>query len=116
MQSGNAIKVSDRSPRRVGVVQADTRDKSRKVSIPFIVRHPKYGKYMRRRTVLHVHDEENVSRVGDRVEIAECRPVSKTKSWVLVRVVQKAAEPIELPGAEKPVARKAQRGRGRSGQ
>ncbi len=114
MDRTNVIKVSDRSPRRVGVVQADTRDKTRKVSIPFTIRHPKYGKYMRRRTLLQVHDEENVSRVGDRVEIAECRPISKTKSWVLLRVIQKAAEPVELPEAPELGAAPVRRG-GRSG-
>ena len=56
--------------------------------INYLVRHPKYGKYVRRRTSLHVHDERNEARVGDRVEIAECRPISKTKSWTLMRVVE----------------------------
>ena len=86
------IKVPPRSPRRVGVVDSEVRDKTRRVSIPFSVKHPKYGKYVRRRSVLHVHDEENASHVGDRVEIAECRPISKTKSWVLVRVLKSAAK------------------------
>ena len=87
------IKVPERSPRRVGIVEADARDKTRRVAIRYIVKHPKYGKYLRRRTVLHVHDEDNVSRKGDRVEIAECRPISKTKSWILLRVVEAAAVP-----------------------
>ena len=82
------IEGSEKAPRKVGVVQSDARDKTRKVSIQFSVKHPKYGKYTRRRTVLQVHDEENVSHVGDTVEIAECRPISKTKSWVLTRVVE----------------------------
>jgi small subunit ribosomal protein S17 len=84
------ITVPERSPRRVGVVESDRRDKTRKVAISYSVKHPKYGKYIKRRTVLHVHDPENVSRNGDRVEIAECRPISKTKSWVLLRVVEQA--------------------------
>jgi small subunit ribosomal protein S17 len=54
------------------------------------VKHPKYGKYLKKRTVLHVHDEKNVSKKGDRVEIAECRPISKTKSWILLRVLESA--------------------------
>ena len=66
------------------------RNTGRKVAIKFSVKHPKYGKYVRRRTVLHVHDEDNVSKVGDTVEVAECRPVSKTKNWVLLRVVKQA--------------------------
>lgn len=77
-------------PARVGVVESDKRDKTRKVVISFLAKHPKYGKYMRKRTVLHVHDEQNESRLGDRVEVAPCRPVSKTKHWTLVRVVEKA--------------------------
>ena len=84
------IKVPETAPRKVGVVESDRRDMTRKVAIHFSVKHPKYGKYVRRRTVLHVHDQKNVSKVGDRVEIAECRPISKTKSWVLLRVVKSA--------------------------
>ena len=85
------INVPEKSPRKIGVVESDARDKTRKVAIRFSAKHPKYGKYIRRRTVLHVHDEGNVSHVGDTVEIAECRPVSKTKSWILLRVLQQAA-------------------------
>ncbi|MCH2137554.1 MAG: 30S ribosomal protein S17 [Phycisphaerales bacterium] len=80
----------DASPRKTGVVTSDKRDKSCKVEINYLVKHDKYGKYVRRRTVLHVHDEENAARLGDTVEVAECRPISKTKSWVLTRVVEKA--------------------------
>ena len=95
------LKIPDRSPRRVGIVESDARDKTRKVAIRYSVRHPKYGKYIRRRTRLQVHDEENLSRVGDRVEVAECRPISKTKSWVLLRVLKAAAGPAAAgqPGA-----------------
>lgn len=82
------INITDKSPRKVGIVQSDSRDKSRKVEIKFTVKHPKYGKYIRRRTVLQVHDEDNSSKVGDRVEIAECRRISKTKSWVLTKVLK----------------------------
>ena len=77
---------------RVGVVDTDTRDKSRKVVIDYRAKHPKYGKYIGRRTVLHVHDEHNESARGDVVEVAECRPFSKTKSWRLVRIVEKRSE------------------------
>ncbi|MEM8835158.1 MAG: 30S ribosomal protein S17 [Planctomycetota bacterium] len=75
---------------RVGVVESDKRDKTRRVSVQYLARHPKYGKYIRQRTVLHVHDEENTSKQGDRVEVAPCKPVSKTKTWRLVRVVEAA--------------------------
>ena len=84
------IVIAERAPRRIGVVESDARDKTRKVVINYSVRHPKYGKYIRRRSVLQVHDPENTSRKGDRVEVVECRPISKTKSWVLVRVVEAA--------------------------
>lgn len=94
MSHTKEINVPEKSPRRIGVVESDARDKTRKVSISYSVKHPKYGKYIRRRTVLHVHDEQNTSKVGDRVEIAECRPISKTKSWVLLRIVHKAAEQL----------------------
>jgi len=75
---------------RIGFVDSDKRDKSRKVVIAYRAKHPKYGKYISRRTVLQVHDENNESREGDKVEIAECRPVSKTKRWRLVRIVERA--------------------------
>lgn len=86
------ITIPERSPRKVGIVESDARDKTRKVVISFSMRHPKYGKYIRRRSVLQVHDENNESRKGDRVEIAECRPISKTKSWILTRVIDKALQ------------------------
>jgi len=84
--------IPEQSPRRIGVVESDKRNKTRKVVIAYAGKHPKYGKYMRKRTVLQVHDEKNESKLGDRVEVAECRPISKTKSWVLVRVVERAPE------------------------
>ncbi|HJN71071.1 MAG: 30S ribosomal protein S17 [Opitutales bacterium] len=84
------IQISDTAPRKVGVITSDARDKSCKVEIQFSVKHPKYGKYIRRRTVIQAHDEQNVAKLGDRVEIAECRPLSKTKSWVLTKVIEAA--------------------------
>ncbi len=77
-----------------GVVISNSGNKSIKVAIDFKVKHPKYGKYVRCRTKLGVHDEYNQAGVGDVVEVAECRPYSKTKSWRLVRVVEKAAKEI----------------------
>ncbi|MFC1596621.1 30S ribosomal protein S17 [Planctomycetota bacterium] len=74
----------------VGVVTSDRMAKTRRVEIPRLVRHPKYGKYLRRRTVCYVHDESDLSHQGDTVEIVECRPRSKTKRWELVRVVAKS--------------------------
>ena len=75
-----------------GVVVSNSGNKSIKVTIDFKVRHPKYGKYVKRRTKLGVHDEHNQADVGDLVEVAQCRPHSKTKSWRLVRIVEKAVQ------------------------
>jgi small subunit ribosomal protein S17 len=76
----------------VGVVASDKASKTRRVEIDRLVKHPKYGKIVRRRTVCHVHDENNESAVGDTVEIVECRPLSRLKRWKLVRVVEKNKE------------------------
>jgi small subunit ribosomal protein S17 len=73
-----------------GQVVSRSGDKSIRVCIDYKVKHPKYNKYIRRSTKLGVHDEANVAKVGDVVEISECRPMSKTKSWRLVRVLQQA--------------------------
>jgi small subunit ribosomal protein S17 len=73
-----------------GVVVSKSGAKSIRIAIDYRVRHPKYGKILKRRTKLGVHDERNESGVGDIVEVAECRPYSKTKSWRLVRILQKA--------------------------
>jgi small subunit ribosomal protein S17 len=75
-----------------GVVISNSGSKSVRVAIDYKVRHPKYGKYVKRRTKLAVHDEHNRSNVGDLIEISECRPMSKTKNWRLVRVLQKAIQ------------------------
>lgn len=79
-------------PRRVqiGVVVSDKAMKTRRVEIPRLVKDPRYKKYMRRRTICHVHDEANDSRLGDLVEIVESRPRSRLKRWELVRVVEKS--------------------------
>ena len=74
----------------MGTVASDKMDKSLRVEIERRNRHPKYGKIVRSRTVCHVHDEENQAKVGDVVEIVECRPRSKTKRWELVRIVEAA--------------------------
>jgi small subunit ribosomal protein S17 len=74
----------------IGVVTSDKMSKTRRVEIPRLVRHPKYGKILRRKTVCHVHDESEEAHVGDTVEIRESRPRSKTKRWELVRVIAKS--------------------------
>jgi 30S ribosomal protein S17 len=73
----------------VGIVTSDKMSKTRRVEIPRIVKSRKYGKYIRQKTVCHVHDENNESALGDTVEIIESRPLSKTKRWVLNRVITK---------------------------
>jgi small subunit ribosomal protein S17 len=74
------------------VVVGRSGSKSMKVAIDYIYKHPKYGKFLRRQTKLIVHDERNEAGIGDIVEIAECRPYSRTKSWRLVRIVKKAVQ------------------------
>jgi small subunit ribosomal protein S17 len=73
-----------------GVVTRDKMAKTRRVEVERLVRHPKYGKFVKRRTVCYVHDEANDSHLGDTVEIVESRPLSKTKRWNLVKVVKRA--------------------------
>ncbi len=75
----------------VGVVARDPQKNSLRVEIDRRMKHPKYGKIIRGRTVCHVHDEECVARKGDTVEIVECPPKSRLKRWELVRVVSKSA-------------------------
>ncbi|WP_133408363.1 30S ribosomal protein S17 [Parashewanella tropica] len=73
-----------------GRVLSNKMDKSITVAVERQVKHPIYGKYIKRTTKLHAHDEANVCNEGDLVTIRECRPLSKTKSWTLVEVVTKA--------------------------
>ncbi len=70
-----------------GKVVSNKMDKSATVMIERKVKHPVYGKYIRRSTKLHIHDAENACQEGDTVVIEQCRPLSKTKSWRLVEVV-----------------------------
>ena len=72
-----------------GKVVSNKMDKSITVLIERKVKHPMYGKYITRSTKLHAHDEQNVCQEGDIVTISECRPLSKTKNWTLVEVVEK---------------------------
>ena len=87
----------------VGVVTSDKMNKTRRVEIPRLVKHPRYGKYIKRRTICKVHDEKNESRAGDTVEIMESRPLSKTKNWRLIRVVKKAPQ-VAVAGEQAPAA------------
>jgi small subunit ribosomal protein S17 len=74
----------------VGRVVSNKMHKSATVLIERTVKHPLYGKFVRRSTKLHIHDENNTCGMGDTVMIEECRPISKTKSWRLVKVVEQA--------------------------
>ena len=96
----------ERGRRRVetGVVTSAKMNKTRRVEIPRLVKHPRYGKYIRRRTICHVHDEQNESHAGDTVEIMESRPMSKTKHWRLVRVVHKIVRGLPPVESTAPVA------------
>lgn len=90
-----------------GVVASDKGNKTIKVVVEYQTRHPKYGKYLKRRTVLHAHDETNNAKEGDTVEIAECRPLSKTKHHRLLRVVERAPEKAVTVSAEEVMTGKA---------
>ena len=72
-----------------GIVSSAKGDKTIHVTVTRLVKHPVYGKYMRRHTKLAVHDPSNEAKVGDTVEVTTCRRMSKTKSWRLVRVVKR---------------------------
>jgi small subunit ribosomal protein S17 len=89
---------------RVGAVTSKSADKTIRVEINVLVKHPQYGKYLRRRTRLAVHDEANQARVGNIVEITPCRRLSKTKSWRLVKVIRSGGAAEALPGAGEPKA------------
>src|SRR5438552_2951612 len=99
-------KTATRGQRRtlVGVVTRDKMDKTRRVEIPRLVKHPRYGKYIKRRTICYAHDEQNESRIGDTVEIMETRPMSKLKRWRLVKVVRKAPTQAAAPSELAPPA------------
>lgn len=73
-----------------GTVVSNSGDKSVKVAMEYKIKHPRYGKYVKRRMKISVHDEHNASNVGDLVKIAQCRPHSKSKSWRLLKIIQKA--------------------------
>ncbi|MCK4913649.1 MAG: 30S ribosomal protein S17 [Planctomycetes bacterium] len=77
---------------RTGTVISKSGDKSIVIAIDYKIKHPKYGKYVKRRTKLYVHDEQNQAGVGDIVDVTQCSPMSKTKSWRLVTVSQKAVK------------------------
>ena len=89
----NEASTESRSRRRLtGRVVSDKMDKTVTVLVERKVKHALYGKYVRRSQKYHAHDEQNEYHPGDLVTIEECRPLSKTKSWLVVRLVEKARE------------------------
>lgn len=93
-QPSQPARRAPKRPTEFGLVTSAVRDKTIRVTVSYMTQHPKYGKYLRRTRVLHAHDEKNEARLGDTVEIMECRPISKTKSWRLLRVVARAPEGV----------------------
>lgn len=97
MSQGSSDSPATAQPRNrrhteIGVVASDKMNKTRRVEVERLVPHPKYGKFQRRRTVCHAHDESNETRAGDLVEIMETRPLSKLKRWRIVRIVRRGAQ------------------------
>ena len=90
--SDTEVQAQAKNPRAVsGVVVSDRMSKSITVKIERRVKHPVYGKFVRKSTKIHAHDEENQCQVGDTVTVVECRPISKTKTWTLQCIGVRAA-------------------------
>jgi small subunit ribosomal protein S17 len=88
--SNDAGKVVQRTV--TGRVVSDRMNKSVSVAIERLIRHPDYGKYVRRTSKVMAHDENNECKTGDRVEIRECRPISRHKAWRVVNILERAPE------------------------
>ncbi len=88
------IKVAGTKSKRtlVGRVVSNKMDKTVSVSIERLIKHPAYGKYIRRSNKMMAHDEKNECNMGDRVAICECRPISKNKAWQVVEILERAPE------------------------
>jgi small subunit ribosomal protein S17 len=85
--------MSETNPRTLsGLVVSDRMDKTITVKVERRVKHPVYGKFIRRSTKLHAHDGENECRIGDSVTVVECRPLSKSKTWMLKTIDQRSQE------------------------
>jgi small subunit ribosomal protein S17 len=89
MTETNEIQKAQRT--LTGRVVSNKMQKTIAVEVERLVKHPRYGKFIRRTTKLLAHDESNESRIGDKVAIAECRPLSRRKSWRLVSVLERAS-------------------------
>jgi small subunit ribosomal protein S17 len=93
MTEQNEVATAEKRTRtEVGRVTSNKMEQTATVQVERRIKHPIYGKYMRRSKKYHVHDEKNELNIGDTVQIKECRPLSKTKSWTLDKVLTSAAE------------------------
>jgi small subunit ribosomal protein S17 len=86
------VKVAKGKRTVIGRVVSDKMDKTVSVKVERLIKHPVYGKYIRRSTKVLAHDESNECKFGDRVTLSECRPVSKNKAWQVVSVIERAPE------------------------
>ena len=111
---GSGVGASGAGQRRrktiIGIVSSDKMHKTRAVRVVWLERHPKYGKYLRKHTTYYAHDEGEVARLGDTVEIVETRPLSKLKRWRLVKVLSKGQGAAGLLVGEEPGGPKAEGG------
>lgn len=89
---------------QIGFVSSRSGDKSIKVTVPYKSPHPLYHKIVNRQTVLHVHDEKNEAKLGDKVEVMETRPLSRLKRWRIVSIVQRAVTTADVAITETDVA------------
>jgi len=89
-QAGKTDSADKKVRTLTGTVVSDKMDQTVAVAVGRVVKHPIYGKFVKKSTKLHIHDENNECGIGDTVQISECRPISRTKSWTLVKVVNKA--------------------------
>ncbi len=107
-----ASDAAPRNRRRVvqGIVSTDAMEKSIGVRVERMFKHPKYKKYIRRHSKVYAHDETNEARVGDRVEIMECRPLSKMKRYRLIRIVERPALSASTYDAKAAAAKAQQAG------
>ena len=101
------MSTTERQNRRktlIGFVTSRMGDKSVKVTVPYKTPHPLYHKVINRKTVVHVHDEKNETKVGDKIEVMETRPISRLKRWRVIRVIEAAVGTDIVAISEKDVA------------
>ena len=101
------MSTSERQSRRkslIGFVSSRMGDKSVKVTVPYKTPHPRYHKVIYRKTVVHVHDEKNETKVGDKIEVMETRPISRLKRWRVIRVIEASVGTDIVAISEKDVA------------